>query len=141
MISHITLEIDKSLVPAELGFWAILGYKRLQRTRAMGRTEWLRSWGGLAEEGLPSSWVHLVPVEHDDVPGSRFGTGGRGHPAVVVGSQFERVCEELSRSDHGLVRVEPHWGERAFTRCPSGHRVEILSNHPAAKWPGAPVSD
>ena len=142
MLSHLTLEIDAKLVRAELDFWGWLGYKRLQRTRAMGRTEWLRSWPGLAEEGWASSWVHLIPVPAVELPyaelkGHRF-VGGRSHAAVVLGSRFKQVVESRL---YPINPVEDHWGQRVFTMCPTGWRVELLANHPAASWPGAPVED
>ena len=137
-----TLEIDASLVRAELDFWGWLGYKRLQRTRAMGKTEWLRSWPGLAEEGFASSWVHLIPVPANELPvawlsGHRF-VGGRSHAAVVLGSQFKQVVESRL---YPINKAEDHWGERVFTLCPTGWRVELLATHPRATWPAAPVED
>jgi hypothetical protein len=142
VISHVTLEIDAKLVRAELDFWGWLGYKRLQRTRHMGVTEWLRSWPGLAEEGCASSWVHLMPVPAHELPyselkGRRF-VGGRSHLAVVVGSQFENI---VASRLYPVSEVADHWGPRVFTQCPTGWRVELLRQHPAAKWPAAPVED
>lgn len=138
LISHVTLEIDNSLVTAELGFWAWLGYKRLQRTRQMGHTEWLRSWPGLAAEGWASSWIHLVPVPAYELPQAPLGVGGRSHVAVVIGSQFARV---VRTKDWPVYEAEEHWGKRVFTRSPSGWRIEILEAHPRAAWPGAPRED
>lgn len=142
MISHLTLEIDAKLVRSELDFWGWLGYKRLQRTRAMGPTEWLRSWLGLAEEGWPSSWVHLIPTPAEQLPVSWIDghrcVGGRSHAAVVLGSQFDRV---IASRTYPVSQAESHWGPRVFTLCPTGWRVELLRNHPAATWPSAPVED
>jgi len=149
VISHVTLEIDKDLLGPELRFWRLLGYDRMQRTRAMGQTEWLRSWPGLAAEGWASSWIHLVPVERSSLPVAVIGegesraelVGGRAHPAVVVGSRFNEVLRLLLRGGTPVHLYPEHWGRRAMTRSPSGWRVEVLEAHPLAKWPAAPRDD
>jgi hypothetical protein len=143
LISHVTMEVNKRLVARELEFWRCLGYDRGGvRSRSTERTEWLRSRLG---NGLVASWVHLIPVDVEDVPRSRFGVGGTGHPAVVIGGAYYDALNDLVRLGFGPIIEVPvtggAWGCRFFAESPSGWRVEVMERGPAAAWPGPPDPD
>lgn len=132
MIHHVTLEIDKAKTLDEIAFWQALGYVRPQRTRSMGKTEWLKNLVG-------GDYIHLYP---------RGGTVTQGPPTfghvAIIPPNLSKTLDNLERLAY-VVRIaegSQYWGaRRVFVFSPSGHRVELMEHAPPAKWPAAPEDD
>ena len=114
-LQHTSLEIREGDVPAELRFWALLGFEHVDAPSGLGgRATWV------ARDG---THIHLL---HADAPTVM----PRGHVAIVA-DDYDATLERLR--DAGL-RFEPDeelWGAaRGFVRTPSGHRVEVMAAPP-----------
>lgn len=136
MIHHVTLETDKNKTLQELEFWQALGYARPQRTRAMGKTEWLKNVMGGDHIHLYPMTAHPANPEDPTIP-------SLGHVAIIPPNLLVTLVRlgKLSfdvRAEEGTE----YWGaRRVFVFSPSGHRVELMEYAPPAKWPAAPEDD
>lgn len=134
MIHHVTLEIVDRLKSQELDFWRAVGYVRLQRTRQMGKTEWLRE-ELVDARGGPVSHVQLVAVKS---PATEFGLGG---VALTCPRGLDVAMESLDRLPFKVEAtwLEEYWGaKRLLVVSPSGHRVQLMEYAPGATWTTAP---
>lgn len=137
-----TLEIDVRRVEQELTFWRHLEFVRLQRTRQMGRTEWLK--------GPDGAFIHLFPIARLEAgvewAWGRTGSVPRyGHVAIVP-KDFEVILRWIGKSVGEFVLqyewLSDYWGaRRVCVYSPSGHRVEVMEFAPSVKWPAAPEED
>lgn len=114
-LQHVSLEVRRGDVPAELAFWRLLGFREVEPPGSLGeRTAWVQRGG---------TQVHLLIDEDPVVPPS-------GHAAVVA-EDFDATLAALREAGHGAEERTRHWGEpRAFTRSPAGHRVEVMAAPP-----------
>jgi len=115
VIHHVTLESTAELIPAEVDFWGILGFREVPAPDGAGDgTVWLESGG---------SQVHLLRTGDPVVPPS-------AHPAVVV-TGFEGVFDRLVEAGHPVEMRTSLWGApRAKATSPGGHLVELMAAPP-----------
>lgn len=117
VIHHVTLESTAELIPEEVAFWEILGFRAVPAPDGAGAgTVWLESGG---------TQVHLLLTEDPVVPPS-------AHPAVVVAG-FEEAFDRLGEAGHPVEMRASLWGEaRAKATSPGGHLVELMAAPPPA---------
>lgn len=115
MIQHAGLEVRAADVPACLEFWALLGWAQVEAPHGLERHAWV---------GRDGFQIHLQvrasPVAPPD-----------GHVALVD-PDLEATVARLTAAGYEVLEREQYWGaRRILTRCPAGHRVELMSAPPA----------
>ena len=116
-LQHVSVELREADVPAELGFWSLLGFERVEPP---GRLASIAVWVQRA-----GTQVHLL--FHDDpvVP-------TRGHAAVVA-EQYDDAVARLERAGFECRPSTQDWGSpRCSVISPGGHRVEVMAFPPDA---------
>jgi catechol 2,3-dioxygenase-like lactoylglutathione lyase family enzyme len=115
VIQHASLETRPDLVEAELAFWALLGFERVDPPGDLGeRSAWAQRAG---------TQVHLL-FEDDPV------VQPEGHVAVVA-DDYPATIDRLRGAGFEVDPRAQHWGApRAFVRSPQGHRVEVMASPP-----------
>jgi catechol 2,3-dioxygenase-like lactoylglutathione lyase family enzyme len=110
-VQHVALEVREQDTDAEVAFWALLGFREVDPPPALRqRSRWVQK---------DSTQIHLLFADSPVVP-------AEGHVAVVC-DDYEAALARLPGAD----RRAEHWGSpRAFTRTPSGHRVELMEFPP-----------
>jgi catechol 2,3-dioxygenase-like lactoylglutathione lyase family enzyme len=116
MLQHVTIEVTDAQVEPCAGFYALLGFERVQPPASLaGRADWLERDG---------TQVHLMRSDEPVVPPN-------GHLAVLV-SDYSATLEALRDAGFEPEPRREHWGApRAFVRDPAGHRVEVMAGSPA----------
>lgn len=115
MLHHVGIEIAPGDVEAAVGFFELLGFKRVEPPETLREFTWLERDG---------TQVHLMPEEEPTVPSP-------GHLAVVV-EDFEATFSRVREAGFEIERKREHWGEpRALAIAPGGHRVELMAAPPA----------
>jgi catechol 2,3-dioxygenase-like lactoylglutathione lyase family enzyme len=116
-LQHVSLEVRRADVPAELAFWRLLGFAEVEPPGTLGeRSAWVQRG---------PTQVHLLFAEEPVVPPS-------GHAAVVA-EDFDATLAALRDAGHEAEERARHWGAaRAFARTPAGHRVEVMAAPPPA---------
>lgn len=114
-LQHASLEIGPADVEAEVAFWALLGFARVEPPGALGeRSAWVQSG---------ATQIHLLFADEPVVP-------PQGHVAVVC-PDYEATTAALRAAGFEVVARTQHWGApRCFTRSPGGHRVEAMAAPP-----------
>lgn len=116
MIHHIGLEIRPSDLEACITFWQLLGWDQVPRPEGVDAEH-----GAWLERG--GFQIHLQGREQPIVPPD-------GHPALVDPA-IDRTAERLAAAGFEVSERRQHWGaRRIFTRCPAGHRVELMAAPP-----------
>jgi catechol 2,3-dioxygenase-like lactoylglutathione lyase family enzyme len=114
-LQHVSLEVRRETVPAELEFWALLGFGRVEPSGTLGE---IATW---LQQG--ATQIHLLFSDDPVVPPG-------GHAAVVA-EDFEVTVAALRAAGFDPEEHERHWGAaRAFVHSPTGHRVELMSGPP-----------
>jgi catechol 2,3-dioxygenase-like lactoylglutathione lyase family enzyme len=115
VIQHVSLETRRDAVEAELRFWALLGFERVEPPGDLGeRTAWAQRDG---------TQVHLLFADDPVVP-------SQGHVAVVAGD-YAATVDGLRAAGFEVEPRAQHWGAaRGFVRSPAGHRVEVMASPP-----------
>lgn len=115
MIQHVAIEVREAHAEPCVAFWRLLGFERVQPPAALARRA---AW---VQRG--TTQVHLL---YDDAPVVPLA----GHVAVVV-DDYDAAVAALERAGFEVQRRSQHWGSpRGFTRCPAGHRVELMAFAP-----------
>jgi catechol 2,3-dioxygenase-like lactoylglutathione lyase family enzyme len=116
MIQHVAIETPAEAVEAQVAFYALLGFERVEPPPSLAdRAVWMERNG---------TQVHLLLTDDPVVP-------PKGHLAVVAG-HYERTLAALRDAGHHPEPRAEHWGApRLFVRDPVGHRVEVMSSSPA----------
>jgi catechol 2,3-dioxygenase-like lactoylglutathione lyase family enzyme len=116
-LQHVSLEVRRDDVPAELRFWALLGFSEVEPPGTLGE---IASW--VQHDGTQ---IHLLFDDHPVVsPG--------GHAAVVV-DDFAATAAALREAGFDPRERTRHWGAaRAFVHSPAGHTVELMDEPPPA---------
>jgi catechol 2,3-dioxygenase-like lactoylglutathione lyase family enzyme len=119
-LQHVTLELRKEDVPAELAFWALLGFEEVEPPGSLGeRSAWAERDG---------TQIHLQFADAPTVPRS-------AHVAVVA-DDWEAAFAALQEAGHEPEEHERYWGApRAFARTPGGHLVEVMAAAPSNTSP------
>ena len=121
MIHHVGLEVRAAHVDACLQFWAVLGWAQVPQPDGIADGAWVQ------RDGFQ---IHLQVREAPVVPAI-------GHPALVD-PDLDATAERLAAAGYELLERTQHWNtRRIFTRCPAGHRVELMQAPPAATGRGA----
>ena len=116
MIQHVALEVREGDTDAEVAFWALLDFSEIEPPGTLrSRSRWVQRRG---------SQVHLMFSDDPVVPPA-------GHCAVMAGTHFDEMTAALAGAGFEVDEREQHWGaRRAFTRSPTGHRVELMEMPP-----------
>ena len=116
MIQHVALEVREGDADGEVAFWALLGFAEVEPPGTLRkRSRWVQRRG---------SQVHLMFSDDPVAPPA-------GHVAVMCGTDFDDFVAALRGAGFAVDPREEHWGAaRAFTRSPSGHRVEVMALPP-----------
>jgi catechol 2,3-dioxygenase-like lactoylglutathione lyase family enzyme len=116
MLQHVTIELKADQVEACVGFYALLGFTRVEPPESLaGRATWVERRG---------TQVHLMPVDEPVVPPS-------GHHALLV-DDYGATLSALRNAGFEPQPRKEHWGSpRSFVRNPAGHRVELMAGSPA----------
>lgn len=114
-LQHVSLETRPGDVEAEVRFWALLGFERIEPPGALSeRAAWLR--------GGPTQ-IHLLYAAAPVV-------APQGHVAVVC-PRYVETLDALSHAGFEIEERAQHWGApRCYTRSPAGHRVEVMASPP-----------
>jgi catechol 2,3-dioxygenase-like lactoylglutathione lyase family enzyme len=115
MLHHAALEIRRVDLEAEVRFWSLLGFERVDPPSGLiERAAWMQRAG---------TQIHLFFAQEPVIPPD-------GHTAVVA-DDFEATFEALREAGAAPEHHTRHWGAaRAFTRSPSGHLVEFMAAAP-----------
>lgn len=116
MLHHVALEVREERVDAEVAFWALLGFERVDPpARLRERATWVQRGG---------QQLHLFLADAPVVP-------PQGHVALVA-DDYAAQTAALRAAGHEVEDRTPHWGAaRCFARTPAGHRVEVMEAPPA----------
>jgi catechol 2,3-dioxygenase-like lactoylglutathione lyase family enzyme len=115
MLHHVGIEVAPADIEATVGFFELLGFKRVEPPETLRKYAWLDRGG---------TQVHLMPEEKPTVPSP-------GHCAVVV-ADFGATVERLREAGFEVEPKREHWGvPRALAFAPGGHRVELMAAPPA----------
>jgi catechol 2,3-dioxygenase-like lactoylglutathione lyase family enzyme len=118
-LQHVSLETREADVEAEVAFWALLGFARVEPPGELGtRAAWVQAPDGATQ-------IHLLYASDPVVL-------PRGHVAVVA-PDFDATIAALRDAGFDPEPRAQHWGvPRAYVRTPAGHRVELMAAPPAA---------
>ncbi len=116
-LQHVSLELRRHAVPAELAFWSLLGFARVEPPPGLvERAAWVQRDG---------TQIHLLFADAPVVP-------PEGHCAVVA-EDYEATLAALGDAGHRAEERARHWGAaRAFVHSPAGHLVEVMAEPPPA---------
>ena len=116
-LQHVSLETRQEDVPAEVAFWSLLGFSRVQPPGELGgRAAWMQAPDG--------TQIHLLYNSDPVVPPA-------GHVAVVAPEPFEATIAALAAAGHAPEPRAQHWGvPRSYVRSPAGHLVEVMAAPP-----------
>jgi hypothetical protein len=117
MLQHVSVEVAPDAGEAEVAFWKLLGFERVESPEALG--------GAVVWVERDGTQIHLILTEGASVP-------VLGHAAVVV-DDFAATLERLGEAGHEVEETRELWGaRRAFAITPAGHRVELMASPPPA---------
>ncbi len=116
MLQHVALEVRGSDADACVRFWGLLGFAEVPVPETLrGRSRWVERRG---------TQVHLLLAEEPVVPPS-------GHVALIAEAWMETLSRLAAAGRIPEPRTE-HWGaQRAYVRCPAGHRIELMAAAPS----------
>jgi hypothetical protein len=117
VLQHVSIEIPPEEAENAVGFWDLLGFRRVESPEALGDyVIWVERAG---------TQVHLILTDAATVP-------VLGHSAVVV-DDFSSTLERLADGGHEVEESRPLWGaRRAFAIAPGGNLVELMEFPPPA---------
>jgi catechol 2,3-dioxygenase-like lactoylglutathione lyase family enzyme len=114
-LQHVSLEVRRDAVPAEVEFWALLGFTRVEPAGTLAE---VAAW---VQRG--ATQIHLLFDEEPVVPPS-------GHAAVVA-EDFDATIAALREAGFDPQERKRQWGAaRAFVHTPAGHTVEVMAEPP-----------
>jgi catechol 2,3-dioxygenase-like lactoylglutathione lyase family enzyme len=114
-LQHVSLEVRRGDVPAELRFWALLGFAQVDPPGTLGE---IAAW--VQRDGTQ---IHLLFDDDPVVPPG-------GHAAVIV-DDFDGTAAALRDAGFDPRERTRHWGAaRAFVHSPAGHTVEVMAEPP-----------
>lgn len=114
-LQHVSLEIRRDDVPAELDFWTLLGFREVEPPGTLAE---VASW--VQRDG---NQIHLLFADDPVIPPG-------GHAAVVV-DDFDATAAALREAGLDPQERTRHWGAaRAFVHSPAGHTVELMDEPP-----------
>jgi catechol 2,3-dioxygenase-like lactoylglutathione lyase family enzyme len=116
VIHHIALPTLPADVPAEVSFWALLGFSAVTPPASLSdRATWLQAPGG--------TQIHLLYTSEP---------AHAGHVATIA-PEFDTTISALEAAGFTPEPRTPHWGaSRAYVHSPGGHLVELMAAPPGA---------
>ncbi|MDO9354959.1 MAG: hypothetical protein Q7T55_14775 [Solirubrobacteraceae bacterium] len=110
-----SLEVSEDQVQDCVAFWIVLGWREVPVLPGIhDHSTWMERNG---------VQVHLQRVDPPTIPHG-------GHVAIVDGNIDETVAR-IQDAGYEFLERERYWGSRRiFTRCPAGHRVELMAAPP-----------
>lgn len=114
-LHHVALATRPADVDAEVAFWGLLGFARVEPPASVAeRATWLQAG---------ATQIHLLYAS-DPVPLPE------GHVAVVAPA-FDATIALLEGAGHAPEPRTRHWGAaRAYVRSPAGCLVEVMAAPP-----------
>jgi catechol 2,3-dioxygenase-like lactoylglutathione lyase family enzyme len=114
-LQHVSLETRPSDVEAEVRFWTLLGFDRVEPPGTLAeRSAWVQA---------DATQIHLLFADDPVVP-------PKSHVAVVV-KDYMSVLDALSAAGFEVDERPRHWGApRLQVRSPGGHLVEVMAAPP-----------
>jgi catechol 2,3-dioxygenase-like lactoylglutathione lyase family enzyme len=114
-LQHVTVELREADTAAEVEFWALLGFERVEPPPPLNEIAvWVQRDG---------TQIHFLFTAQPLVP-------QRGHVAVVA-EDFATTFGALTEAGFAPEEHRRHWGAaRAFVRSPGGHLVEFMAEPP-----------
>jgi catechol 2,3-dioxygenase-like lactoylglutathione lyase family enzyme len=116
-LQHVSLETREADVEAEVAFWSLLGFSRVDPPGELAsRAAWVQAADGTQIHMLYTSDPVVLP---------------KGHVAVVAPVPFEAAIAALESAGHATEPRTQHWGvPRSYVRTPAGHLVEVMAEAP-----------
>jgi catechol 2,3-dioxygenase-like lactoylglutathione lyase family enzyme len=111
----VSLETRPGDVDAEVAFWALLGFARVEAPEGLReRAAWVQS---------RATQIHLLYADEPVVM-------PQGHVAVVCPA-FDEAMDALRAAGFSPEPRAEHWGAaRAYVRSAAGHLVEVMAAPP-----------
>lgn len=121
MIHHAGLEVPAAQLDACVAFWALLGWQRVPQP------------AGIADGAWVARGAHQIHLQVRGEP-----VAPRVGHVALVDPELDATTERLATAGFEVLERTQYWGaRRVFTRCPAGHRVELMSAPPGAERPFA----
>jgi len=116
-LQHTSLETREADAEAEIAFWALLGFTRVEPPGTLAsRATWVQAPDG--------TQIHLLYTDDPVVL-------PRGHVAVVAPAPFADTIAALQAAGHAPEPRAEYWGvPRSYVRTPAGHLVEVMAGPP-----------
>jgi catechol 2,3-dioxygenase-like lactoylglutathione lyase family enzyme len=147
MLNHVTLEVPRGIMDAEVEWWQdLLGFNEEAPYSDKYGARWIYRWdtdgSRLSQETYGRrEQIHLFPVPHEARSGLDEALESAiipkyGHLAFVVGSMLEPVVTIAASYAEQYGRPAPvegtrYWGTRRWmVTSPAGHRVELMETGP-----------
>jgi catechol 2,3-dioxygenase-like lactoylglutathione lyase family enzyme len=113
-LRHVALPTLREDVPAEVAFWALLGFSLVEPPESLrDRATWVQ-----ADDGTQIHLLYASEPAH------------AGHVAIVA-PDFDAAFAALQAAGHVPAPRTQHWGApRAYVRSPGGHLVELMASAP-----------
>ena len=117
MIQHVSFEIRPDQLDACIGFYELLGFRRVTTPAKLAHfVVWLE------RDGHQFHLLQLPETSHMEA----------GHAAVPLGDDYEAAQSRLRDAGHAVEDHEQYWGSpRSFARDPAGNLVELMEFGPA----------
>ena len=114
-LQHVTVELREEDTAAEVEFWRLLGFERVEPPPPLNEIAvWVQRDG---------TQIHFLFTDEPIVPQG-------GHVAVVA-DDFDATFARLTDAGFAPEEHRRPWGAaRAFTRTPGGHLVEFMAEPP-----------
>ena len=114
-LQHVTVELRQADTEAEVEFWALLGFERVEPPPPLNEIAvWVQRAG---------TQIHFLFTDEPIVPQG-------GHVAIVA-EDFDATFAALTDAGFAPEEHPRPWGAaRAFTRTPGGHLVEFMAQPP-----------
>ncbi|MDX6684656.1 MAG: hypothetical protein QOF86_784 [Baekduia sp.] len=114
-LQHVSLETRPGDVDAEVAFWSLLGFARVDPPVALRER---------------AAWVQAGPMQIHLLFADEPVVMPQGHVAVVCPA-FDETMDALRGAGFVPERRAEHWGAaRAFVRSAAGHLVEVMAAPP-----------
>ena len=114
-LQHVSVELREGDTPAEIEFWRLLGFERVEPPPPINE---IAIWVQRGE-----TQIHFLFTDEPVVPPG-------GHVAVVA-EEWQATFDRLRDAGFSPEEHRRAWGAaRAFVRTPAGHLVEFMEYPP-----------
>lgn len=121
VLHHAGLEVGADQVQACVAFWELLGWQQVPQPDGIADGAWV---------ARGDAQIHLQVRAEPVAPAV-------GHVAIVD-PDLETTTDRLAAAGFEVLERTQYWGaRRIFTRCPAGHRVELMAHAPQGAPPSA----